>query len=142
MDTVLSVAKTLNGLSLSLDGPPTLVIIKAQFDNHVEYHVERFDYAKDKVIPYPSDLFKIGFLKSTTLALIKDSGAKDSSDRVCKDCKANGISECEHVPTGDWVLGKKESKAKKKEDKKKVTQHKPSKSIDELGYGSAELSLG
>ncbi len=131
MDTTLSVAKTTKGILLSLDGPPTVVIIKAQLDDQVAYHIERFEHAKDKVIPYPSDLFKFGYLKSTTYALIKDSGTAEGSDRVCKECQANGIYSCEHVSPGDWVLGKEKDKAQK-----------PSKNMDDLGYGSAELSQG
>lgn len=133
MDTTLSVAKTTKGLLLSLVGPPTVVIIKAQLDDQVAYHIERFDYAKDKVIPYPSDLFKIGYLKSTTYTLIKDSGTMEGSDRVCKDCQTNGVYSCEHVSPGDWVLGKEKTKDK---------SQKPSKDMNDLGYGSATLSQG
>ncbi|HLX54168.1 MAG TPA: hypothetical protein VKR58_09510 [Aquella sp.] len=130
MDTTLSVAKTLKGITLNLVGPPTIVILKAQFDNRTEYHIERFESAKVKVIPYPSDLFKLGSIKSTVLALQKDTGT-GCDERVCRECASNGVYECEHVPTGTWVLGKEKDKSQK-----------PSKSMDELGYGSAELSQG
>jgi hypothetical protein len=63
---------------------------------------------------------------------LKDSGAVGCGDRVCRECAANGINECEHVSVGTWVLGK--------EDKKKA--QKPSKDMNDLGYGSAELSQG
>lgn len=132
MDTTLSVEKRIDGIALSLLGPPTIVILKAQFDNHIDYHIERFEYAKDKVIPYPSDLFKLGVIKSTTLALLKDAGTRDGGDRVCKECQANGVYSCEHVKPGDWVLGK--------EGEKKA--QKPSKDMDDRGYGSAELCQG
>jgi hypothetical protein len=131
MDTTLSLEKKINGIALSLVGPPTIVILKAQLDSHIEYHVEHFTHAYDKIIPYPSDLFKIGSIKSVTLALVKDTAAVGGGDRVCKECEANGVYSCEHVPTGTWVLGKEEDKAQK-----------PSKKIDELGYGSAVLSQG
>lgn len=131
MDTTLSVTKKLDGLSLSLIGPPTIVILKAQFDEHIAYHIECFDHAQDKVIPYPSDLFKLGYIKSTTLALLKDSGSAERTDKVCKECQANGVYSCEHIPTGDFALGKEKEKAQK-----------PSKDMDELGYGSAELCQG
>ena len=130
MDTTLSVEKKIDGISLSLVGPPTIVILKAEFDTHTDYHIERFTHASDKVIPYPSDLFKLGFIKSTVLALHKDTGT-GCDQRVCKECQANGVYSCEHVPEGTWVLGKEEDKSQK-----------PSKRIDELGYGSAELSQG
>lgn len=60
MSCKLSIQKSEKGLSLAVDGPKVLVVLKASLQGKSEYYTLALH--KSRLIDYPSDMFKIGEL--------------------------------------------------------------------------------
>lgn len=66
----VNIEKTDVGLCLKYLGcGPARIILKAQFKDRTEYAFPRLDYARDIVLPYPSETFKSGYIKALVCPL-------------------------------------------------------------------------
>jgi len=66
----VDVDKRIDGISIKYLGcGPSRIILKAQFDDRTEYAFPRLDHASDIILPYPSDTFKLGYIKALVCPL-------------------------------------------------------------------------